>query len=382
MEEKIYYLGFSLFPGIGSKRFLTLLATFKSVKKAWEADENALTEVLGEALAKKFVSFRKTFSFDQELSKLSTLGISFLIPSDRAYPSLLKQLPTHPYVLYIKGNADVFNFPKTIGVVGTRKISSYGIQVTQSFTEELVHVGFVIISGLALGVDALAHETTIESKGQTIAVLGCGVDCCSPRENQKIYDAILSSGGAIVSTFRPGEQANRGTFPARNAIIAGLSLGVLVTEGAADSGALITADYAKKFERPIFAVPGPITSGLSQGPNLLLQQGAIPVTNGMDILRVIPNSPCLPAGRFRDLPNNKKMLKPFRQAQDKQVQHDRRGGNPEEQKILDMIQLSPLHFDEIVRTIGKSAQEVGSVLSVMELKGMIRNDAGFYSLLI
>lgn len=353
-----YYLGFSLFPGIGPKKFAKLLGTFGSAKSAWEADKVSLAEVLGIPLAEKFVDFKKTFSFDHELSKLSLLNVSILTPEDTAYPQLLKKLPSHPFVLYVKGRIEILNVPKAIGIVGTRKISGYGREVTQTLTRELVDAGFVTVSGLAFGVDATVHTTTIEQGGQTIAVLGCGVDCCSPKENKKIYDSILDSGGAVVSTFKISEQATPGTFPARNAIIAGLSLGVLVTEGTADSGALITAEYAKKFDRSVFAVPGPITSHLSKGANALIREGALAVDTVSDILQVLHVDK-----------KGEKIVKTIQNL------------TSEERKILDMIQLCPLHFDEIVRTIGKPTQEVGTILSMMELKGLIRNSSSIYSLI-
>jgi len=379
MEKKAYYLGFSLFHGIGPKRFAKLLQTFGSAKDAWNADERSLQKILGELIGQHFVQFRETYSFEKTSKILKEKQITALTENDKEYPSLLQQTSSHPYLIFVKGNRKILNFPQAIGIVGTRKITPYGKQVTEALTHELVAAGFVTVSGLAMGVDATAHMATIDAGGKTIAVLGCGVDTCYPRENQRVYDSILENYGAIVSTFPPGMQANRGTFPARNAIIAGLSLGIVVTEGAADSGALITARDAKKINRPVFAVPGPITSGLSRGPNILLQDGALLVTSGEDIVKKIqfPSSkqrevripstgsglhssrPAMPAGRQARTINNL---------------------SPEEQKILDMIQLYPLHFDEIVRTIGKSAGEVGTILSVMELKGLVKNSGSIYTI--
>ena len=408
MTDKAYYLGFSLADGIGPKRLARLIKTFGTVREAWEAEEGSLTKTLGELTGKRFSEFRSRVHLDKEVKKIKKQGIHIVTIDDKEYPQLLKTavIPSEveeshasefsgrdpsmrspeatlvgmtdtraPFLLYVKGNLDLLNYPQTIGIVGTRKITPYGVQVTQQITQELVSNGFVTISGLAMGVDAIVHSSTMDANGKTIAVLGCGVDCCNPAENQRIYDRILDSGGTIVSTFPVGMEPTKGSFPARNAIIAGLSLGIVVTEGAADSGALITAADAKKIGRPVFAVPGPITSGLSKGPNVLLQQGGVLVTSGEDVVRslhsVMPNLFRHPNGIL-----DQGSPDPIGVQDDKKT---KKGDSPEEQEILDMIQLSPLHFDEIVRTIGKSAQEVASLLSMMELKGLVRNDSGLYS---
>jgi DNA processing protein len=285
MEEKYYWLGFSLFPGVGPTKFAKLLQAFGSAKQAWEATPDNLKIILGEALTNQFILFRQKTSLQQQTENLVQKNVQIITLQDMEYPELLKQKNNPPFLFYVKGTLENVHAQKIIAVVGTRNVTPYGKEVTQTLTMQLVRQGFIIVSGLALGVDAIAHTTTVHHQGKTIAVLGCGVDCCTPETNQSIYDAILDSGGTIVSTFPPGTQAAKGSFPARNAIIAGLSQGVLVTEGTEDSGALITAQRAKELQRPVFSVPGPITSQYSKGANILLQQGAIAVTNVGDIIK-------------------------------------------------------------------------------------------------
>lgn len=354
MTERDFYLGFSLFSGIGVVRFNALLKHFGSAKDAWQAPRSHLAELVGENLAEKFEDFRNEFSINEYLQKLKRAKVSFVTLSDDEYPSLLKQTSRSPFVLFVKGNLSCLNdlnHLSAISVVGTRKITSYGREVTELFTSELVAQGFTIVSGLALGVDAVAHQSTIDSKGSTIAVLGCGVDCCVPLENQSLYEEILDSGGCIISELPLGHPPSKGSFPSRNRIVAGLSVGVLVTEGAEDSGSIITADYALKYNRKVFAVPGPITSGLSKGPYKLIQQGAKLVINSDDILKEL----------------NIKSSKGDRGAK------RAKGETKDEEKILNILQNEGLHFDEIARKSGIDSAKLGSLLSIMEVKGIIKS---------
>lgn len=355
MEERDYWLGFSVFPGVGPKRFQALLTYFSTVKDAWNASESELKESgLGEQLSEKFIAFRSNFSLESYLKKLEQKSISYLTFLDKEYPMLLQESHNPPFVLFMKGEFD-FNDSQnqmTVGIVGTRRITSYGRQVTEMITESLVDAGCVIVSGLAMGVDAVTHQTTLNCNGKTIAVLGCGVDCCNPSTNQRLYDEIIVKGGAVISEF-PLEQApTKGSFPSRNRIIAGLSKAIIVTEGAEDSGALITAQDAFTNNRKVFAVPGPITSSLSKGPNSLFSKGAQVVTSGQDVLREL--------GINSRITNKKR-------------KDTVKGDTAEEQKILDLLQNETMHFDELVRKSELSPAIIGTLLSLMEMKGLVRN---------
>lgn len=354
--ERDYYLAFSSFPGVGPKRFNQLLKEFKSAKKAWNS--NRVDKVLGEKLAGELVEFKKKYSVELYARELRKRKVKFLTLNDKDYPKLLFQIPNPPFILYYRGETSIFSYP-TIGIVGTRKITSYGREVTDIFASELSLNGFTIVSGLALGVDAQAARSTLDVKGKTIAVLGCGVDCVTPTENEPLYNSIVKANGAVVSEYPLGHPPTIGSFPSRNRIIAGLSQGILVTEGAEDSGALITADYALKFKRKVFAVPGPITSTLSKGPFKLISKGAKLVTSPQDIINELGSK------------NQELGTKPT---------SPRLRGSRDEMKILQILQNEPLHFDDIVKRSKLNPAKLGSLLSLMEVKGLVKSQGGgFFS---
>jgi len=340
MEERSYWLGFSTISGVGPAKFRKLLEKYKTAKKAWE-------------------ELKPEFSIEKYLQELKKKNVWFITLLDEEYPKLLKEIKSPPFILYGKGDRSLLNDGNTIGIVGARRTTEYGREVTRILTSELLLNGLTIVSGLALGVDAISHMITLENKGRTIAVLGCGVDCCNPRENQSIYDNILRSRNCIVSEFPLGMKPTQWTFPARNRIIAGLSQAVLVTEGAEDSGSLITAQFALKFGRKVFAVPGPITSQMSKGPYKLISKGAKLVTSGEDILKDLKF-------KINDL-KTKKTLK--------------KGDSEEENLILKLLQNEQLHFDEIVRLTKFKSAKLSGILSLMELKGLIKSlDSGYFSI--
>lgn len=200
------------------------------------------------------------------------------------YPRLLREIPDPPNVLYVRGRGSKINLEKTIAVVGTRQVTPYGIEMTKMIVRGLVEKGFTIISGLARGVDTIAHQTAIDYGGKTIAVLGCGIDIISPPGNTGLYWRIVGGHGAIVTEMPLGFRPNKKLFVTRNRIISGLSLGVVITEGARKSGSLITARYAAEQGREVFAVPGPVTSKYSGAASYLLKNGAKLVESADDII--------------------------------------------------------------------------------------------------
>ncbi len=357
-DEGAYWVAFSVFPGIGPVRFRLLLDYFGSAKKAWNASADALRAIkLPERLINEFIDFRKTHDREEYLARLEKERVSVLTLNDSKYPKLLKQIPDAPFLLYVKGrnNKTAINLERTIAVVGTRKMTLYGERVTHRLVSGLVSYGFTIVSGLAYGVDAAAHTAAIESGGKTIAVLGCGIDIIAPPSNTALYHQIAEGGhGAIVSEMPLGLRPNKGLFPARNRIISGLSLGVVVTEGADDSGALITARNAAEQGREVFAVPGPITSPLSGGPAKLLKNGAKLVESVDDIIEElgITADPC------KTLFHKGTPLK---------------ADTKEEQAILDCLTRGSMHIDEIVRASGLTMAQAAATLTVLEMKGSIRD---------
>lgn len=356
IDERLYWLGFSSFPGIGPLRFKLLLEYFGSAQDAWNASYKDLVKIhLGEKLIRLFLDFRDTFSLDSFAKSLIEKKIQFIIFKDSQYPKLLNQIPDPPILLYVRGDISTLNEARpSIGVVGTRMISNYGRTVTEQLTAGLVEAGFTIVSGMAYGVDALAHKVAIDKGGRTIAVLGCGVDIIHPKSNTTLYWTIVKKAGCVVSEFPPGMIASKGLFPARNRIISGLSLGVVVTEGASDSGALITARYAAEQGREVFAIPGPITSRLSYGPTKLLKQGAKLVTEVGDILEEL---------------NIKSQISNVRN----KIQKSNIVLTKEENRILESLENENLHFDELAGKCNIAATTLGGILSMMELKGLIKN---------
>lgn len=357
MDSRAYFLGFSVFPGIGPQGMQKLLTYFGSAKGAWTANEKDLKAAgLSESLIGKLFDFRTKFSLQEYAEKLKQKHVDFVTTRDEEFPKPLRALRSCPFVLYFRGNKTLLTNEHLLAVVGTRKITGYGHKVTEQFVSTLVDSGFVIVSGLALGVDAVAHQTTLASGGQTIAVLGSGVDICFPASNRRLYESILEKGGLIVSEYPLGMAPSVGSFPARNRIIAGLSQGVLVTEGALDSGSLITAEWSLKLGRPVFAVPGPVTSTLSQGPYALLEKGALLSVTPDVVLRTFSKSGSAPVKTF---PNE----------------------TADEKQIRLLLSREPMDIDTLVRETARTAAETGVILSLMEMKGWIRqNSAGQYEL--
>lgn len=357
-----YWLAFSAFPGIGPLRFKLLMEYFGNAKNAWEAKPSVLQSIgLGEKLVSAFMEFKRNFSPDTYINVLKSKKINVITLYDDKYPRLLKEIPDAPYVLYIRGSLE-FNTGNAIAVVGTRKMSQYGQEVTKTIVTGLIDNHLTVVSGLAYGIDTVVHKTAIENNSKTIAVLGCGVDIIHPASNRDIYWQITKGFGCVISEYPPGRFAARGLFPARNRIISGLSLGTVVVEGAKDSGALITARYAAAQGRDVFAVPGPITSYLSEGPNNLIKQGAKPVTEIADILDELnidsskPNIKNSDTACYSDLDIYQK-------------------------KIVKILEFGKLHFDEIVRNGSISPKQLAGILTVLEMKNVVVNlGSGIYYL--
>ena len=359
-----FYIALAAVPGIGPVRFKLLLSHFKTAGSVWKAPEGILQKALTPSVFKQLIEFRKSFDIERYLERTRKLNIRVITIEDESYPKLLKEISDPPPVLYVKGELpsglESELKPRTIAVVGTRKMTSYGREVTEILVRDLVAAGFIIVSGLARGVDSYSHRVTIGNGGQTVAVLGGGVDVIYPPENAALALEIADGRGAVISEFPVGMQSIPGNFPARNRIISGLSLGVLVTEAGEDSGSLITAGCAGEQGREVFAVPGPIYSSYSKGPAELIKQGAKLVMNVGDILEELNIS---------------------EQRTENGKQQEIKGDSEEEQKVIDLLKDGPVHVDEIARESKLPAAKVGSLLSLMEIKGEIKSSgSGTYSL--
>lgn len=293
--------------------------------------------------------------------------IKQIFAGEEIYPKLLGQIHDPPKQLYCRGNISLLN-SSCLAVVGTRKLTSYGREVAQQIVRDLVNNGFTVVSGLALGIDATAHQATIDCGGKTIAVLGGGVGDknIGPRTNFPLAQNMLKNNGLLVSEYSDEKKIFASNFAVRDRIISGLSLGVLVIEADEKSGALITAKCALDQNRDVFAVPGSVLSPKSVGPNTLIQSGAKLVMNAYDIINEYHENLQL----FSDNPNDKVSgLRPERRRKNKVLTK-----NPTEKKIVDLLDEHGILFvDDIIRMSGMETPAISVSLSMLEIRGIIKN---------
>lgn len=357
MNNISYLLALHSIDGLGPIRLKAILDYFKDPKLAWEAEAGELLKL---GIYQKTVDLlsdtRKKLDPQKYLEDIQTRGISWISLYDENYPKLLSQIYDPPIILYYKGNLDCLN-KKCIAVVGTRKMTGYGKAVCEQFVKTLVEFNLTIVSGLAKGIDAQAHKTTVGMGGQTVAVLGGGLNEIYPPENRSLAQDIINGGGAIISELPPDYPSMPGNFPARNRIISGLSLATLVVEASEDSGSLITAREALEQGREVFAVPGPVTSNLSKGPIDLIKKGAQAVFSAEEILEEL--------GINRVMSDKSKVIS-------QQI-------SEEEQKILEVLENEALHMDEIGRILSFPASKISALLLKMEISGLVQNlGSGIY----
>jgi len=351
-KELAYWVATSAIGGVGTATFNYLLKHFKTLKKFWQVSDEKIRKLkLDTKTRESICEFRNKVDPKVYLETVYERGIKVVSVVDRTYPANLRQISDTPAVLYYKGSL-VPSDDLAIAVVGSRYPTIYGRQVTERLVSSLVMSGLVVVSGLARGIDSIAHRAALDAGGRTIAVLGSGVDLIYPPENKSLAEEVVEN-GAIVSEFPLGFPSVPANFPARNRIISGLSLGVLVTEAASDSGSLITAGQAAEQGREVFAVPGPINSKMSDGANQLIKEGVHPITSADDIFKVL------------DIER--------KQIQIKSKQVDKSKLSSEEKKILSILDSQSKHIDKIVRETGIKIDKASSTLSLMELKGLVKN---------
>lgn len=351
-----YLLALNAHPKIGSQTIKKMLAAFNdNPKKLWESDGSKIGQFCGEKIRVLFSEAKSDYDPAHEVEKLKQQNIGYLTVFDKKYPSILKEIYDAPAVLYIKGDIKAFDNP-ALAVVGSRKFTPYGKMVSGKLSRDCAKSGVCIISGLALGIDAEAHRAALDAGGITIGVLGCGLDRVYPSSNQGLAHEIIKSGGMIVSEYPIGTEAFKQNFPARNRIIAGLSKGILVIEAAEKSGALITAAAGLEYNRDIFAIPGPITSDTSVGCNYLIQNGAKLVTSADDILSELDIEVAKSSQKIKEIiPESK-----------------------EEVAVLDIIKGDEMSADLIMQNSGINVIALNSLLTIMEMKGLIENVGGRY----
>jgi DNA processing protein len=353
LKDLKYLVSFSKIPGIGRVKTSQLQDYFGAMEYAWDAPTSELKKAgLDSRSVSSIVNMRPKISPDDEMHKLDKYGVEAIPCDSPKYPARLKEIQDYPPLIYIRGNllpTDDFS----LAVVGTRRATLYGRQVTEEIVTDLAHNKITIVSGLARGIDSIAHHTALTAGGRTIAIFACGLDIVYPAENAKLARAIIEN-GSLVSEYPLGTRPRADNFPRRNRILSGMSLGVLVIEAGEKSGALITVEQALMHNREVFAIPGSILSPFSKGTNLLLQQGAKLVRNYMDILEELNLALVAQQLEMKELIITDKT----------------------ECILIKHLSAEPHHIDEICRHSGLTAPLVSSTLSIMELKGMVKQVGG------
>ena len=352
-DPRAYWVGWNLVKGVGAVRFRALLAAFGDAQTAWQAAPEALRAAgLYEKQVANLVKVRSQGLMEKHWAQIQTNGIQVLTWDDETYPRRLKEIDQPPPVLYLRG-ALLPEDEWAVAIVGTRRVTAYGRSVTEELAAILARNGVTVISGLARGVDSIAHQAALNAGGRTMAVMGTGVDQIYPPENQRLAEKMLQQ-GALLSDYPLGTQPEGTNFPPRNRLISGLSLAVVVVEAGQTSGALITATFAAEQGREVFAVPGNITAPQSQGTNRLIQDGATPLLNPQQVLEAL----------------NLTMVTEHRTAR-RVLPSD-----PVEKQVYQVLGAEPLHVDEIRLRTEMPIEQVSATLALMELKGMVRQVGG------
>ncbi len=352
-SEEGYWVAFNRIPTIGRARFAILEGYFGSLERAWRASAADLTAAgLDQRSVRAVVSRRPSISPEAEMERVDRLGIDVLTIRDPGYPRLLREVYEYPPVLYVKGQI-LPEDERSVTVVGTRKTTAYGREVTHQISWELAKNGVTIVSGLARGIDAVAHRAALDAGGRTIAVMANGLDTVYPPEYAHMAQEIASN-GALISEHPPGVRPEAKNFPRRNRILSGLTPGTLVVEAGEGSGALWTVRHAVDQNREVMAVPGSILSPVSRESNRLIQDGAKMVLDYTDVLEEL---------NFSAL-GQQMELRPL-------LPQD-----ASESQLLTWITYEPAHIDSIQRASGLPVAAVSSSLTMMELKGLVKQVGG------
>jgi DNA processing protein len=353
LNDRAFYVGFNHVKGVGAVRLKALIEFFGDLTMAWNAPADALRAAgLPQKVVEQALKTRQELDPEKLLEKIEKKGIQVLTWEDAIYPRRLKEIDQPPPVLYVRGEIKLEDEWST-AVVGTRRVTVYGRQVTEELASYLAHNGVTVVSGLARGVDGLAHDAAIKAGGRTLAVLGCGVDIIYPPEHRKLAEQVMAN-GALLSDYAPGTPPDGVNFPPRNRIISGLSAATVVVEAGETSGALITAKFAVDQGRDVFAIPGGIHAPQSIGANKLISDGARPLLRWADLLETLQMEQVREhiAAR-RTLPMDEM-----------------------ETALSKVISSEPIHIDNICNQTGMAIEKVSATLVLMELKGMVRQVGG------
>lgn len=352
-EPKLAYIGFNLVKGIGAARMRALLDVFGDVETAWQASASDLRNAgLSQRIIDNLIQVRADVDLIKTWERLDRLGISVLTWEDSQYPRKLSEIEQPPPILYLRGKL-MDEDDWAVAIVGTRTPTAYGRQVAGEIAGTLAQSGVTVVSGLARGIDAVAHNACLEAGGRTLAILGSGVDQIYPPEHRQLAQKIIAQ-GALVSDYAPGTPPDAANFPPRNRIISGLVRAVIVVEAGEKSGALITAAFAADQGREVFAVPGSIYAPLSKGTNRLIQEGARPLLDSQELLSIMKLGP----------------------VEEFQTARTALPADTTEKYLLELLGNEALHVDEISRRSNLPIEKISATLVMMELKGMVRQMGG------
>lgn len=354
MDPKVYWVAFNLVKGIGSVRLKALLDHFGDLAAAWQAPADSLRAAdLPLKTLENLLRIRHDCSLERVWESIQRRGLQVLTWDDPEYPRRLREIDQPPPVLYVRGTLTEED-EWSVAIVGTRRVTAYGRQVADELATFLAQQGITVVSGLARGVDRVAHESALKAGGRTIGVLGSGVDRIYPPEHQKLAERMAEY-GAVISDYPLGTPPESVNFPPRNRIISGLSLATVVIEASETSGALITASFAANQGREVFAVPGGIYAPQSKGTNNLIRDGAHPLLRFEEILQVLN----------------------LEKVQEHKSARSLLPADELEARLLSILQdCEAQHIDEICAMSGLSIEQVSATLTIMELKGMVRQAGG------
>jgi DNA processing protein len=366
LSELRHWVALSRVQGIGPRRFAILESHFGSIENAWPASESDLIAGgLDARSARAVVEARKAIDPDEEWERLEREGVTAVHLRSADYPALLREIHDPPPVLYVRGELEPLD-DRTVAVIGSRAATAYGKEMARRISGGLASSGVSVLSGLARGIDGIAHRAALEAGGKTVAVMGGGLDRIYPSEHTELARAIVEGGGALVTEYAMGMRPQAEHFPRRNRVISGLSRGVVVVEGDMKSGALLTVRWALDQDREVFAVPGSVLSPKSAGPNWLIQQGARLITGHEDVLEEL-NLAAASAGNGVDSDGKFDL-----EGVDILARENNQEG-ADGRILAVMIKADgPMHVDEITRSVGLPAPEVSSNLTLLELRGAVR----------
>jgi DNA processing protein len=388
-QSKRDWLALAMAPGVGTAYFIRLLARFRTPTNVLRASRAALEETVGRELAQRIVQYADYADIDAQERLMDQYGASLITLDDPNYPLRLAEIYDPPLAVFVRGQFARGDMP-CIAVVGTRRASPYGIHMAETLSRQLASRGFAIVSGLATGIDAAAHRGALEAGGQTIAVLGNGVDVVYPAQNADLMKELVQY-GCLLSQHPMGVKPSRGHFPYRNRIISGLCLGTVIVEAPLRSGALITARHAAEQGREVFAVPGQVGSLNSQGPHALIREGAKLVETVDDILveldvaaeQVEPQGLPRPRSDSAGRQETESPPEPRIQQEEKTPEEPaprpsstQLDISPAEDSVLKALTADGSFVDEIAASSGLSISEALSSLTMLEIKGLVRQFSG------